>query len=319
MSRLKIIFAGSPDFALTQLKALYDGPHDVVAVYTQPDRPSGRGRKLTPCPVKAFAQENDIPVETPTTLKDAKVQQKLLSYQCDLMIVSAYGLILPKPILDAPEYGCWCIHYSLLPRWRGPSPAQFAILDGDKETGITLMQMNEGIDEGNIIAKSTCPITATDTSGSLYQKMGQLGVALLNESIDALLNDTLPNSILQDSHLATYAPKIAKKDAVIDWQDSAPQIERKIRAFQPWPVAYTFLDEQPIKIYEASVLSHSQLQQTIPGEILAQAKEGIEVATKDGVLLITKLQLPGKKAMPVSEILKAHQNFFACGKQFANT
>ena len=232
---MKVIFAGTPEFSVKTLEALIHSSHSVVAVYTQPDRPAGRGRQLTKSPVKQLAEFNHIPVLQPTTLRDPVEQQKLMDFKADVMVVVAYGLILPKPVLSAPRLGCINIHASLLPRFRGAAPIQRAILAGDTETGITIMQMDEGLDTGAMLKKIYCPIEKTDTSATLHEKLAKLGADALIETLENLTTIT-PEP--QDESKATYAHKISKEEAEIDWHTSAKELSQKIRAFDPWPVAF---------------------------------------------------------------------------------
>ena len=239
MPPLKIIFAGTPDFAASALSALIESEHDVVAVYTQPDRPAGRGRKLRASPVKELALKHDIPVLQPEKLKDAETHDVLRSFNADVMIVAAYGLILPQAVLDIPRLGCLNIHASLLPRWRGAAPIQRAIAAGDKESGITIMQMDAGLDTGDILLLSHCPINDNDNGGDLHDRLAEMGASSILEALkDIESGNTKP--IKQDDALATYAHKLDKKEAIINWKDSAENIERLIRAFNPWPVAFTY-------------------------------------------------------------------------------
>jgi len=308
LSHLKIIYAGTPDFAVPALQALINSGHEVVAVYTQPDRPAGRGRKLQFGPVKQVAVDEAIPVEQPLSLKDVTeegkaAQQTLQDYQCDVMVVAAYGLILPQVVLDMPTYGCLNIHGSLLPRWRGAAPIQRAIQAGDAETGVTIMQMALGLDTGDMLYKTTCPITATDTGQTIHDRLANDGADALLLTLDKLSSDQLTPEV-QDESLACYAHKLNKAEAEIDWSQSARQIDQTIRAFNPWPVAYTQFNGKPLRLFMSSVPDEETIQPA--GTVIGESPDGIKIATGEGVLNLTKLQLPGKKAMEVGDFLNGH-------------
>ncbi|WKE65695.1 methionyl-tRNA formyltransferase [Gallaecimonas kandeliae] len=308
MEKLRIVFAGTPDFAARHLASLLDSQHQVVAVFTQPDRPAGRGKKLTPSPVKVLAEQHNIPVHQPQSLKKPEGQLELAQYQADVMVVVAYGLILPQAVLDMPRLGCLNVHGSLLPRWRGAAPIQRAIWAGDLETGVTIMQMDKGLDTGAMLAKASLPITATDTSASLYDKLAELGPKALLETLDQLEG---LKAEPQDDSQANYAEKLSKEEAQIDWHQGAAFIERSVRAFNPWPVSHFQYQDQSIKVWQAQVLD--QQSDKAPGTVLAASKAGIDVATGDGVLRITQLQLPNKKAMAAADVLNARQDWFQAG------
>ncbi|ETT06532.1 methionyl-tRNA formyltransferase [Providencia alcalifaciens] len=304
---LRIIFAGTPDFAAKHLAALLETKHQVVGVLTRHDKPAGRGKKLTPSPVKILAEEHGIPVFQPTTLREPDNQQWIKNQNADLMIVVAYGLILPQAVLDIPRLGCLNVHGSLLPRWRGAAPIQRSIWAGDQETGVTIMQMDAGLDTGDMLYKATCPITSEDTSATLYDKLAITGPKALIHTVD-LLSSGQCSPEKQDDSLANYAEKLSKDEARIDWQQSAVQIERCIRAFNPWPMSYFIVQEQLIKVWQAEVIAQGHNQR--PGMIISADKKGISVATGNGILNITQLQPPGKKAMSAQDILNSRREWF---------
>lgn len=308
---LRIIFAGTPDFAAKHLSALLNSEHQVIAVYSQPDRPAGRGKKLKPSDVKQLAVSHDIPVYQPASLRNEEAQQALSALDADLMVVVAYGLILPQVVLDTPRLGCINVHGSLLPRWRGAAPIQRSIWAGDAETGVTIMQMDLGLDTGAMLHKVTCPIAVDETSASLYDKLAELGPQGLLETL-AQISDNTAVAEVQDDEQSNYAAKLSKEEANIDWTQSAVEIERQVRAFNPWPVSYTQIAEQNVKIWQASVSEETTNAQ--PGTVLAATKLGIQVATGDGVLTLLNLQLAGKKAMPVQDILNARKEWFTVGQ-----
>ncbi len=291
---MRIVFAGTPDFAVPCLQAILHSQHELVAVYTQPDRPAGRGRLLTPSPVKQCALEHHIPVYQPPGLKTAEAQADLQALQADLMVVVAYGLILPASVLAMPRQGCINVHASLLPRWRGAAPIQRAILAGDRETGVTLMQMDAGLDTGAILLERRIPIADEDTGGSLHDKLAALGAGLLNEGLEVIASGK-QKPRLQPAAGITYADKLSKAEAQIDWQQPATQIALRVRAFNPWPVAETNLGDQRVRIW----LAHAEDTKTHaePGRILSCDDDALRVATGEGVLAITRLQWPGGKAM----------------------
>ena len=310
---LKIIFAGTPDFAARHLDALLASEHQVVGVFTQPDRPAGRGNKLTPSPVKTLAQTHAIPVFQPKSLRPAENQQLVADLQADVMVVVAYGLILPQAVLTIPRLGCINVHGSLLPRWRGAAPIQRSLWAGDSETGVTIMQMDVGLDTGDMLYKLSCPITAQDTSATLYDKLAQLGPQGLLETLSQLA-DGRAQPEKQDDAQANYAEKLSKEEARLDWQLSAAQLERCIRAFNPWPVSYFLIEDQPVKVWQATVLPHVAKQ---PGEIVAADKHGIQVATAEGVLNLQLLQPAGKKAMSAQDLLNSRREWFTPGRILA--
>ncbi|MNQ69051.1 Methionyl-tRNA formyltransferase [compost metagenome] len=312
MNKLKLIFAGTPDFAARHLAALLSSDHEVVAVYTQPDKPAGRGQKLTASPVKELALAHALPVYQPASLRNEEAQAELAALGADLMVVVAYGLILPKAVLDTPRLGCLNVHGSLLPRWRGAAPIQRAIWAGDAETGVTIMQMDVGLDTGAMIRKVSCPIASDETSASLYDKLAELGPQALVDTLDAMAaGDTTAEA--QDDALANYAQKLSKEEARIDWSMEAVAIERCIRAFNPWPISWFEAAEQTIKVWQAEVIDSDHGQSA--GTLLKADKQGIDVATGKGVLRLLTLQPPGKKAMSVPDLLNSRRDWFEPGTQ----
>jgi methionyl-tRNA formyltransferase len=306
---LKIIFAGTPEFAAVHLQALIDSEHNVIAVYSQPDRPAGRGKKLQASAVKQLAVEHSIPVFQPQSLKTAEAQLALAELQADIMIVVAYGLILPLGVLNTPKLGCLNVHGSLLPKWRGAAPIQRSIWAGDSETGVTIMQMDEGLDTGAMLFKHSIAITKEDTSASLYQKLAEVGPKALLETL-ATVTELQPQ--IQDNELASYAKKLSKEEAQIDWSLPAQQLERNIRAFNPWPVTFFTLNDANIKVYSSDVVENED-PNISPGQIVKSDKQGILVATGNHCLLLTKLQLPGKKPMLAADVLNGRSDWFTVG------
>ena len=303
MNPLKIIFAGTPEFATKALQALLATEHRIIAVYTQPDRPAGRGRKLTAGPVKRLALEHGLPVYQPKNLKGEEDLQRLEALGADLMVVAAYGLILPQRVLDAPTIDCINIHASLLPRWRGAAPIQRAILAGDRESGITIMQMEAGLDTGPMLYKLACPIEVNETGGSLHDKLATLGAQALLESLPGIADGSLQPQI-QDSSLATYAGKLEKSESKIDWTKPADALARQVNAFNPWPVAQADMDGNNLRIWQAEAISGGV--GLAPGKVVEATPAGIDVVTGDGLLRIHQLQLPGKRAMSVADFLNAN-------------
>lgn len=310
---MRIIFAGTPEFAATNLQALLNAGHDIIAVYTQPDRPAGRGRKLKPGPVKALALEHNIPVFQPLTLKDPAAQQELNALKADLMIVVAYGLLLPQVVLDMPRLGCINVHASLLPRWRGAAPIQRALLAGDKATGVTLMQMDAGLDTGAMLLKTHCPITSQDTSASLHDKLAEQGGDALLELLPTLLKSEV-EAEAQNEASATYAAKLSKEEAQINWQLPAIELDRAIRGFNPWPVAWFKEGEEVIRVWQAEAISVidtlAENSSAKPGTLIEVLKDGLIVACGEGFLKITRLQLPSKPQMQVSDLLNGNPDRF---------
>ncbi|UNH27147.1 methionyl-tRNA formyltransferase [Moellerella wisconsensis] len=309
---LNIIFAGTPDFAARHLAALLKTHHNVVGVLTRQDKPAGRGKKLTPSPVKLLAEENAIPVFQPTSLRNDESQQWVADQNPDIMIVVAYGMILPEAILNLPRLGCLNVHGSLLPRWRGAAPIQRSIWAGDAQTGVTIMQMDIGLDTGDMLHKAILPISAQDTSASLYEKLAEVGPNALIETLNLITSgQAIPEK--QDDKFANYAEKLSKDEARIDWALPAEQIERCIRAFNPWPISYFEVDEQLMKVWQAEVINEPHNQPV--GTILRADKKGICIATGDGQLNILQLQPPGKKPMHAQDLLNSRRGSFIPGQK----
>ncbi|EOZ7532726.1 methionyl-tRNA formyltransferase [Enterobacter hormaechei] len=311
---LRIIFAGTPDFAARHLDALLTSGHQIVGVFTQPDRPAGRGKKLMPGPVKVLAETHGVPVFQPASLRPDENQKLVADLNADVMVVVAYGLILPKAVLDMPRLGCVNVHGSLLPRWRGAAPIQRALWAGDAETGVTIMKMDIGLDTGDMLYKLACPITAEDTSATLYDKLADLGPQGLIETLQQLADNTATPEV-QDEAQVTYAEKLSKEEARIDWSLSAAQLERCIRAFNPWPMSWLMIDEQPVKVWKASVINGNASAE--PGTIIDASKNGIQVATGEGILNLESLQPAGKKAMSAQDLLNSRREWFIPGNRLA--
>jgi methionyl-tRNA formyltransferase len=301
MDSLSIVFAGTPQFTCPSLSALHASKHRLTAVYTQPDRPAGRGRKLQASAAKEWALAHAVPVYQPLNFKQEEDIEQLAALAPDVMVVIAYGLILPKRVLDIPRFGCINVHASLLPRWRGASPIQQAILHGDVETGVTIMQMDVGMDTGDMLSREACFIDQ-NSAGQLHDRLAQLAVTPLLSTLDAIAShQTKP--VTQENKAATYAPKITKDDAAISWQKPAIEIERHIRAFNPWPITYTHIADTTLRIFSAKVIK--QNTQKPPGTILSIDKDGLLIATGKDALLVDSIQFPGSKRMSVAEWMNA--------------
>ncbi|WP_348666389.1 methionyl-tRNA formyltransferase [Arsenophonus symbiont of Ornithomya chloropus] len=310
---LRIIFAGTPDFAAQHLKVLVDkkDKYEIIGVLTQPDKPSGRGKKITSSAVKILANKMNIPVFQPKTLKTKESQNWIKNQHADIMIVIAYGIIIPEIVLNLLPMGCINLHCSLLPRWRGATPIQHSILAGDKTTGISIIQMDIGIDTGNILYQTTCPIEINDTTRTLYQKLEKIGPIALQNTLDLLTSGKI-KSKKQNHIFVKYAKKIKKKEALINWKSSAIQIERCIRAFNPWPVSYFIIENTLIKVWDAQVIFANIYLS--PGTILNVNKTGLKVITSKNILNILKIQPAGKKIMLVKNFINSHHKLFIPGK-----
>ena len=308
---MKIIFAGTPEFAVPALRALIEAGHQIVMVLTQPDRPSGRGMKLKPSPVKALALEHDLNVFQPTSLKPDEVQATIAATQADVMIVAAYGLIIPTTVLHMPRLGCYNIHASLLPRWRGAAPIQRAILAGDKETGVTIMEVVPTLDAGAMVAKASIQITEQETAQSIHDAMAETGANLMVEAMQTLAVTGTLSSTPQDESLVTYAHKLEKSEATVDWQKSAAELSRQIRAFNPFPVAHSIFRGEICRFW----MAHAQSGSAPAGQIVS-TKEGVTVGCGDGLLTITELQMPGGKRLSARDFIAGQH--VAVGERFGS-
>tara|TARA_R110001592_G_scaffold238227_2_gene497801 strand:- start:104924 stop:105874 length:951 start_codon:yes stop_codon:yes gene_type:complete len=305
---LNIIFAGTPTFSAKSLEAIIHQGHHVIAVYTQPDRPAGRGKKLVKSAVKLVAEKHNIPIYQPEKLTNEADQAIFSALKPDLMIVAAYGLLLPPAILDIPKYGCINIHASLLPRWRGAAPIQRAIQAGDTETGITIMQMDVGLDTGDMLIKLKTPISENETASSLHDRLAELGAKAILEYLREYKN---LGAKKQDNSLACYAKKLSKQEAQINWHDSARQIDSNVRAYNPVPVAFFELEDMRIRVFEGSFIEHHGPE--APGTILKKDKQGILIKCDEDAYLVENLQLPGSKAMPVHAFINGGKDLLNPG------
>lgn len=303
---LKIIFAGTPAFAVPTLETLVQSSHRVIAVYTQPDRPMCRGRRVSQGPIKMIAKRYGIPVRQPASLREPLAQKEFMAMKLDVIVVVAYGLLLPKAMLASPRLGCLNIHASLLPRWRGATPIQQAILAGDYKTGVSIIQMDEGLDTGDVLAKESCVIKARDTSADLHDRLSKLGADLLIKILNKLEAVGYVIAEKQDNSKATYAPKIQKKEAELDWYKSAAELVRCVRAFNPTPVAFTYFNRQPIRIWEAEALDKKTVLE--PATLLHANKNGLDIATGEGIFRVHKLQLPGRKVHSANDFINAYRS-----------
>ncbi|HEY4145766.1 methionyl-tRNA formyltransferase [Pinirhizobacter sp.] len=306
---LRIVFAGTPDFAVPSLAACGASGAQVVAVYTQPDRPAGRGRKLSPSPVKLAALEAGITVEQPESLKDDTVRAQLAAYRPDLMVVVAYGLILSRKVLAIPRLGCWNVHGSLLPRWRGAAPIQRAVLAGDEETGVDLMQMEAGLDTGPTLVRRTTPITRDDTGGSVHDRLAMLGAEALAEGLARVMAGETPTPVPQPTEGATYAHKLDKGEALLDFTLPAIDLERKVRAFDPWPVAEADLAGERVRVWGARAMPWTG--DARPGSVIGTSRQGIDLASADGMLRIIGLQRAGGRRITAADYLNARSDLRA--------
>ncbi len=312
MTGLRIVFAGTPDFAAHHLQTLLDSQHTVVAVYTQPDRPAGRGKKLASSPVKILAEQQNIPVYQPLNFKHEADREALAALNADIMVVVAYGLLLPESVLTIPRLGCINVHASLLPRWRGAAPIQRALAAGDDGTGVTIMQMDVGLDTGDMLVIARCPIHTDDTGGTLHDRLLGLGGPALLTALDQLQNGTAQPQ-QQDNSLATYAHKLTKEEAALDWSLDADTLCRQVRAFNPFPVAHFSDNNETIRVWLAT--ADNRVHNKEAGTIIAADRESIRIACGSGTLCLQQLQLPGKKVLTVADILNGHAQRFAIGRQ----
>lgn len=315
-SPLSIVFAGTPDFARDHLQALLHSEHRVVGVLTQPDRPAGRGKKVRHSPVKTLAAAADLPVHQPASLRNADDRAPLKMWAPDVMVVVAYGLLLPQSVLELPTYGCLNVHGSLLPRWRGAAPIQRAIEAGDTETGVTIMQMDKGLDTGAMLNSRSFPLEDTMSSAEVFKRLAVLGPALLLETLNNL-NEVRSKAETQDENLATYAEKINKAECNIPWGESAIVIARRIRAFNPAPMCFSFLGDLRIKIFQARALETPRAE-PVPGKILSAGREGIVVACGAGALAIEIAQFPNAKPLPASELINGRKQVLSPGNIFTS-
>ena len=302
---LKIIFAGTPRFSVPTFQALMDSSHRVLAVYTQPDRPTGRGRKIMENPIKTIAKQHKMIIIQPVFLRDEEEQKKLVAMSPDVMVVVAYGLILPPSVLNSFRFGCVNIHASLLPRWRGAAPIQRAILAGDRETGVSIIQMNEDVDTGDVLARKSCPIFSDDTAANLHDRLSLISTSLLLELLNQLEQGDVQLE-KQDKKLVTYASKIQKQEVLMNWQKSAAELARQIRAFNPTPVAFTYFESNPMRIWQAQALDENT--DLKPGTLVSMNKKGIDVSTGSGILRLYQVQLPGKRVCSANDFINAYGN-----------
>lgn len=304
MNPLAIVFAGTPEFSVPALEALLGSKHRVQAVYTQPDRPAGRGRQIAMSAVKQTAQRHSIPVEQPATLRDPAAVERLAACAADVMVVVAYGLLLPQSVLDVPRLGCLNIHASLLPRWRGAAPIQRAILAGDAETGVTIMQMEAGLDTGPSLLERRTAIGERETASALQDRLARLGAEALLEALDSIAAGSARPRV-QPSEGVTYAHKIRKEEATIDWTASAVAIDRQVRAFNAWPVAQTHWNGRQLRVWEAMPVSSRT--DASPGTVVSAQPAGIDVATGEGVLRLMRVQIAGRNATSAADFINAHR------------
>ncbi len=316
MHALNIVFAGTPEFAAQHLDALIDSPHNIVAVYSQPDRAAGRGKQLQASPVKKLALENNIPVHQPLNFKVDEDKQVLASHNADLMIVVAYGLILPQAVLDIPRLGCLNVHASILPRWRGAAPIERALLAGDTETGVTIMQMDKGLDTGAMLEKATTPIYDEDDRQSLEERLAKVGRQALLSAL-AHIDSLRANAQTQDDSLSTYASKLSKHEALIDWTQNAKDINRTVRCGIGRTPAYCFLNGERVRILKAKALAKKS--QAAQGEIIELQRDTLQIACNDSTLEVSIMQFPGKNALSIRDLLNSKREALALGNRFTST
>jgi len=310
---MRIVFAGTPDIAATVLRALLNSEYEIVGVLTQPDRPAGRGRQLMPSPVKQLAEKNNIPVYQLDSFKSEAARKQLQLLQADLMVVVAYGLLLPQAVLDMPTLGCWNVHVSLLPRWRGAAPIQRAIEAGDTQTGVTIMQMDAGLDTGPVLLQQACVITPEMTAGQLHDHLADMGAQALLDTLVLQRSDELSPQA-QSNQGVTYAHKLSKAEAKLDWSQPAVQLVNKIRAFNPWPIASTKINDVTVRVWQATMITSSK--QVAPATIVHVDQHGVDVMAGDGAVRLQSLQLPGKKALAARDIINQHNHPFQVGACF---
>lgn len=304
---MKIMFMGTPDFSATILEKIIQSGHEIIGVVTQPDKQKGRGQAVSYTPVKELALQHDLPVYQPVRVRAEEFLQKVRELEPEAIVVAAFGQILPKALLEIPPCGCINVHASLLPKYRGAAPIQYSIIDGEKETGVTIMQMDVGIDNGDILLQEKLPITPEDTGGSLFDKLAILGGELIIEALNKIENKTIIR-IPQDDSKATHVKMISKEMGRMDFTQPAVKLERLIRGLNPWPSAYTVLDGKNVKLWKADALEAGQAEQSgsVPGEIIKINKDSFEVMTGDGILAVKELQLEGKKRLPADAFLRGY-------------
>lgn len=303
---MKIVYMGTPDFAVPPLEALVKSGYDVIAVVTQPDKPKGRGKALLPTPVKEEALKYNIPVYQPVKVRDPEFIEVLKSLEPDMIVVAAFGQIIPKAILDMPKYGCLNIHASLLPKYRGAAPIQQAVIDGERESGVTIMRMGTGLDTGDMISQAAVELSADETGGSLFDKLSLLGAQLLVDTIPTIMDGSAVYTKQPDESPTPYAAMITKNMGLMDFNKSAVELERLVRGMNPWPSAYTFLNGKTLKVWKAAVVAEDTLNKA-PGSVISSGKDGIHVACGQGVLVLEEVQLEGKKRMQADAFLRGYQ------------
>ena len=311
----RVVFAGTPEFAVPSLMRLIEKDFEILAVLTQPDKPKGRGRKLGQSPIKTLAQSHQIPVLQPEKL-NSTIIETLSTINADVIVVVAYGLLIPKRLLKLPKFGCINVHSSLLPRWRGAAPIQYAVLAGDAVSGTTIMQMDEGLDTGPILSQAEYTLAPRETAQSLHDTLANLGADLLVETLSSFQQLT---PLKQNDELRTYAKKISKSDGLLDWSAPAAQLDCQIRGYFPWPVCFSYYEDMPIRIFESLGIKQDMkqdVQEREPGEIISISRHGLEVACGEGALILSKIQLPAGKILSISDFLNARPNFFKLNTPF---